>query len=104
METSIPQSTYRGRDEIEGTYLPLSAGAYTSTLYVMVTRVKGGRHVPLHQLDFSIMIECMPEIGNYHFVCTLCSIQHIQKTDAINISNRKSEDTGCSVLVYLKLF
>jgi hypothetical protein len=42
-----PQSTYRGRGEIgEGSLSALSAGGYTTTLYVMVTIVKGGGHAP----------------------------------------------------------
>jgi len=45
-----PQSTYRGRGEIgEGSLSALSAGGYTTTLYVMVTIVKwGGRATPTH--------------------------------------------------------
>jgi hypothetical protein len=42
-----PQSTYRGRGEIgEGSLSALSARGYTTTLYVMVTIVKGGGHAP----------------------------------------------------------
>jgi hypothetical protein len=37
-----PQSTYRDRGEIGG--MSLSAGAYTTTLYVMVDIVKEGWH------------------------------------------------------------
>ncbi len=46
-----PQSTYSGRDEIGWACVSaLSAGAYTETLYVRVTRVKGGGvHSSLHQ-------------------------------------------------------
>jgi hypothetical protein len=40
-----PQSTNKGRGEIGGAYLPLSA--YTTTLLVMVNRVKGGGRAPL---------------------------------------------------------
>jgi hypothetical protein len=40
-----PQSTNGGRVEIEGVYLP-SAGAYTTTLSVMVDIVKGGERAP----------------------------------------------------------
>jgi hypothetical protein len=50
----------------------LSAGAYTTTLYVMVDRVKGGGRAPSPGWpNFSIMIECTPERGNCHSVCTL---------------------------------
>ncbi len=65
----------RGRDEIGGVYLP-SNGAHTSSLYVMVTRVKGGGRAPPNlpsRADFSIMMEYMPKIGNCHSVCTLWS-------------------------------
>jgi hypothetical protein len=44
-----PQSTYRGRDEIGGVYLglsALSAGAYTATLDVVVIRLKGVGRAP----------------------------------------------------------
>jgi hypothetical protein len=40
-----PQSTDRGRDEIGVVYLPL-VGAQTAILYVILTRAKGGGHVP----------------------------------------------------------
>ncbi len=36
-----PQSAYRGRGEIRGRVSALSGGAYTTTLLVMVDRVKG---------------------------------------------------------------
>ena len=32
----------KGRGEIGGVYLPLSAGAYTTTLLLMIDRMKGG--------------------------------------------------------------
>jgi hypothetical protein len=42
-----PQSTYRGRNEL-GSVSALSVGAFTATLYVMVTRVKeAGRAPPI---------------------------------------------------------
>ncbi len=40
------QSTYKGRGEKGVEYLPLSAGAYTTTLFVMIDIVKGGWHEP----------------------------------------------------------
>jgi hypothetical protein len=54
----------------------LSAGAYTATLYVMVTIKKGVGEHPPHSparadIDFSIMMECTPEIGHCHSVCIL---------------------------------
>ncbi len=39
---SQAQSTYRGRGEVEGGVSALTAGASTTTLLVMVDRVKGG--------------------------------------------------------------
>jgi hypothetical protein len=39
---SILQSSFRGREEIGESVSALSAGAYTTTLLVMVDRVKGG--------------------------------------------------------------
>jgi hypothetical protein len=50
----------------------LSAGAYTATLYVI--GLKGGGLAPPPspaRADFSIMMECTPEIGNLQSVCTL---------------------------------
>jgi len=49
---------------------------YTAALYVMVTRVKGGGcavHPPPTSAwaDFTIMIECTPEIDICHSVSTL---------------------------------
>ncbi len=57
------QSTYRGRVEIGRVCHALSAGAYTTTLYVMVDIVNGGigvdtGHPHPHQANFSIMMEC----------------------------------------------
>jgi hypothetical protein len=50
----------------------LSAGAYTTTLNVMVDRVKGGGRAPSPgRADFSIMIEYTPESGHCHSVCIL---------------------------------
>jgi hypothetical protein len=49
----------------------LSAGAYTATLDVTVTTLKGGATPILTRADFSIMMKCMPEIGNCHSVYTL---------------------------------
>jgi hypothetical protein len=37
---SEPQSTYKGRVEMEGMVIALSAGAYTTTLYLIVDAVK----------------------------------------------------------------
>jgi hypothetical protein len=62
-EVGITEYTYRGRDEI--------VGAYTATLYVMVTIVNG---VAVHPHPkpcwayLSIMMECAPESGRFHSV------------------------------------
>ncbi len=46
-DSVIPQSRYRGREEIGGVCVPtLSARAYTATLYVMVNIVKGDGRAP----------------------------------------------------------
>ncbi len=51
----------------------LLAGAYTTTFLVMVDRVKGERHPhPTGWADFTLMMECTPESGLCHSVCTLC--------------------------------
>jgi hypothetical protein len=42
----INHRVHRGRDEIGGAYLPLSAGAYTTALYIMVDIVKRDGRVP----------------------------------------------------------
>ncbi len=72
-------NTYRGREEIGGMYLPSSAGAYTTTLLVMVD-IHSERGAGVHQAggglssgwaDFSIMMECTPEVA-IATVCTLC--------------------------------
>ncbi len=68
---SSPQSTYSGTG---GVYCicPLSrSGAYTTTLLVMVDRVKVGWHAPPTPgwTDFTIVMECTPESGHlmiYH--------------------------------------
>jgi hypothetical protein len=63
-----------GRDEIGGvsSVSAHSAGAYTATVYVLVTKVKGGGRAPSPAWsNFSIMMECMPESGRCHSVCTL---------------------------------
>ncbi len=57
----LPQSTYRGRvDRNMGSVFVLSAGVYTTTLYVMVDRVKGGGRAPPPSpawANFSIIME-----------------------------------------------
>jgi hypothetical protein len=53
----------------------LSAGEYTTTLLVMVDRVKGGGMHPLPGWDeFTIMLECTPENGHRQYICTLSSV------------------------------
>ncbi len=69
------QSTYRGRDEIGASVSALER-TYTATLYLMVTIVKGGRRAPPPSpawVDFSTMMQCTPESGRCHSVCTLCA-------------------------------
>jgi hypothetical protein len=72
-----PQSTYRGRGELWGVYLPSQLKCTKQTLYMMLDRVKGGWACippPLPAwADFSIVMECTPESGHCHSVCTLCS-------------------------------
>jgi hypothetical protein len=68
----MPQSTVHiGIEEKQGecTVYVLSAGAYTTTMLVMVDRVKGGGvHPPPSPdwADFTIMMECTPESGHCH--------------------------------------
>jgi hypothetical protein len=70
-----------GVDEIGGGdgVSSLSAGAYTATLYVMVTIKKGGGRAPPHspaRADFSIMMECTPEFGHCHSVYPVVITRH----------------------------
>ncbi len=75
MQGSNPQSTYRGRDEIGGVSAH-SAGAYTATLYVRDGKYSK-KGVDVHPppsptwANISIMMECTPESGRRHSVCTL---------------------------------
>jgi hypothetical protein len=72
VSTTGPQSTYRDGVEIRGCVSAVSAGAYTTTLYVMVIKVKGvGRAPPtLTSLGcfFTLMTECTPVSGHCHSV------------------------------------
>jgi hypothetical protein len=73
-QCSQSQSTYRGRGEIGGVYLPSQLERTTATLLVMVDRVKGGGRAPPPSpgwADFTIMMECTPESSHCHSVCTL---------------------------------
>ncbi len=48
-----------------------SAGAYTATLLVMVTVMKGGGRAPPPspaRANFTLMIECTPESSGYYSV------------------------------------
>ncbi len=58
-----------------GSVPALSAWTYTTTLLMMVDRVKGGGRVPPTPspgwANFSIMMECTPESGLCYSVCTL---------------------------------
>jgi hypothetical protein len=71
-------TTYRVKSRNRGSVSALSAGAYTTTLYVIVDIIKrGGRALPKSppspgSANFSIMMECMPENGSCHSLCTLC--------------------------------
>jgi hypothetical protein len=70
-----PQSTYRGRVEIDGVYICLSRSVHRNF-------VRDGRYsergwactltppVP-GWANFSIMMECTPESGHCHSVCSL---------------------------------
>jgi hypothetical protein len=73
---SYPQSTYRGRGEIGAEYLPsqLECTLCATTFLVMGERgPEGGRAPPRPPpspgwADFTIMMECTPEIGHCHSV------------------------------------
>ncbi len=61
---------HKGVEWIEGEFL----SALSTTLYVMVDRVKGGGRAPQPTpgwADFTIMRESTPETGHCHSVCTL---------------------------------
>ncbi len=63
----------QGLSRYRGSVSALSAGAYTTTLYVIVNKVKGRGLAPLPPpspawADFYIMIECMPESDRCHSV------------------------------------
>jgi hypothetical protein len=66
-----------------GSTSALSAGAYTKTLLVlMVDRVKGGwrAHPPTPGWpDVTIMMECSPESGHCHSVCTLWDTRSLKR-------------------------
>ncbi len=55
-----PQSTYRGRGEIEGVYLPPTARAYTTTLLVMVM--------------------AKPNVGKKVAIASLCTLSFVDVT------------------------
>ncbi len=67
-------STYRGRVEIGESVSALSAGAYTTTLYMMVDVVKGDGCEPPPSpgwADCTILMECTPANGRCHSVYSL---------------------------------
>jgi hypothetical protein len=51
----------------------LTAGAFTTTILVMVGGEGGPAPPSLGWVDFTIMMECTPESGNCNSVCTLWS-------------------------------
>jgi hypothetical protein len=71
------QSTYGGRVEIGGVYLPSQLERSPTTLYVMVDKVKGDGRAPPPSPDWAnfVMMECTPESGNCHSVCTYSVIK-----------------------------
>jgi hypothetical protein len=89
VEWSGPQSTlkiqYRGRDEIEGVYLPSQQG-HSRNFVRDSNRLKGDGRAPLypHQpgLIFPSWMGCTPEIGNRHSVCILWSRQGERRESA----------------------
>ncbi len=74
--TSLPQRR-KGQRRNRRSLPALSDGAYTTTLLVMVDRVKGGGRVPPHSAgwaEFTIMIEYTPESGHCRSIWTLLSV------------------------------
>ncbi len=80
-----PQSSYRGRVEIRGSVSALSAGAYITTLYVMVDIMKGGAYAGTPTLT-----RLTPESGHCHSVYSVfhthsSGISHHEKTTLVGI-------------------
>jgi hypothetical protein len=86
----------KGRGEIGGVYLPLSAGAYTTTLLLMIDRMKGGGppHPAPVWAEFTIMMKCTStsESGHCQSISTLSPVW---LTDT-------SSDMVLYILIYFK--
>ncbi len=75
-----------------------SSGAYIATLYVMVTISERGWSCSVHRpppspawANFTLMMECTPESGRCHSVCTLwIPVSKIQPfNDAIKLFSKE---------------
>ncbi len=67
-----PQSTYRGRGEIGGVYLPSQLKSTPQLCSWWWIEWKGeGVHPHPCWAAFTVMMECKPENGHCHSVCTL---------------------------------
>ncbi len=76
---SPTQSTYRGRVEIGGVYLP--SGEYTKTLYVMVDIVKGaGVGLHPHTLTTGLIFPSWLNVRQQVPIATLCVLCGLQIT------------------------
>ncbi len=100
---------YKGLRWNRGSISAFSAGANTATLYVIITRVKGGGCTPPPspaRTNFSIMMECTPEISNCHSVSILCGYYYhthphpdrIRAQNSKFASRRMCTGTVCYVL------
>ncbi len=90
------QSTYRGGVEIGGGVSALPAGAYTTTLYVMVDIVKeGGRATPTITSwdNFSTMMKCTPEsvVATLSVEWSACPVRRVMQCTGQKIAVVLSE-------------
>jgi hypothetical protein len=94
-----------GRDEIQEVYLPsqLERTVHCNSVRDGIIEWMG---VGVHssstpaRADFSIMMECTPEIGYCHSVCTLCSpLRWHQKTSSsLKISKNSHKKKLCNMI------
>ncbi len=86
-QTASTTEYIQGQSRNRGSVSALSAGAYTTTLYVMVDIVKRGGRAPTPPpitpgwANFYIITECTPESGNCHSVYYVASTTKNMQTN-----------------------
>jgi hypothetical protein len=94
---SLTQSTYKGRVETRGSVSALSAGAYTTTLYILVDIVKGGCACISYPHQLGLICPSWWNVRQKVAVAILCTLRSlIYIFTQIVIRGTYTEETDCT--------